>query len=648
VEIQLVTIYILIEHQLEPDRLMVLRELEYVVQIHKSQAREWDQHDRSFAGLHLQPVHPVVFHTGNRRWHSLGRLKELVEMGERFAAVIPGFEPIFLNLAILAGLLLTNAGGFAGEAPYDLVIRNGKIVDGTGNPWFRGDVAIRGDRIVAVGRVPSAPAKREIDARGLVVAPGFIDMHSHSDYLLLEDGNAQSKVRQGVTTEVLGEGISAGPDQGKRPPRSALVGGKTERWTSLAGYFDIVQRAGVSVNIASYVGMDNVWQSVMGDLFDRPTADQLKQVKSLVDEAMKDGACGLSTMLAMPPGSLATTEDLVELCKVVARHRGIYSSHIRNEGTGVIEAVKEAITIGQRADVPVDIIHLKIADKKLWGHMNDLVDLIEDARKHGVDVQANVYPYTRGNNNLASIIPPWAHEGGNSKMLERLKDPKQRDRLKKEIREGLPGWYDHYTAVGGDWGRMLVSGKGNYEGLTMDRVIAARSEGKDPRPDPFDVLFDVLIEEGGSVPTIYEHHTEKDMRLALAQTWCSIGSDGSAYAVEGPLRRGNPHPRSFGTFPRVLGIYVRETGLLRLEDAVRKMTSLNAAKIGITDRGSLRAGNYADVVVFDPERIIDRATYEKPFQYGDGIVHVIVNGTSVLQEGKHTEERPGRVLRHAK
>ncbi len=278
--------------------------------------------------------------------------------------------------------------------------------------------------------------------------------------------------------------------------------------------------------------------------------------------------------------------------------------------------------------------------------MSKVVALIDSARKRGVNVQANVYPYTRGNNNLASILPPWAHEGGTARMLARLKSAKDRQRLKKDITEGIEGWYNHYTAVGRDWGRMLVSGRGRYEGLTMDRVIAARTRGKKPMPDALDVLFDVLLEEGGSVPTVYAHHTEKDMRLALVQPWCSIGSDGSAYAVEGPLRRGHPHPRNFGTFPRVLGRYVREVGLLRLEDAVRKMTSLNAARLGILDRGLLRAGMYADVTLFDPAKVIDRATYEKPFAYSEGIEYVIVNGTLVLQRGKHTGARPGRALRH--
>jgi N-acyl-D-aspartate/D-glutamate deacylase len=278
--------------------------------------------------------------------------------------------------------------------------------------------------------------------------------------------------------------------------------------------------------------------------------------------------------------------------------------------------------------------------------MNEIVALFEEARRRGVQVQANVYPYTRGNNNLASIVPPWAHEGGGQALRERLKDPKQREKMKKDIREGIPGWYNHYTAVGGDWSRMLISGKGRYEGLTMDRVLAARQQGKSPPPEPFDVLFDLLLEEGGSISTVYAHHTEKDMNLAMVQPWCSIGSDGSAYAIEGPLRRGNPHPRSFGTFPRVLGVYVRETKLLRLEDAVRKMTSLNAAKLGILDRGLLRAGNYADLSLFDAGKVIDRSTYTQPFQYSEGIEYVVVNGQVMLERGKHTGARPGRALRH--
>ncbi|HLY74850.1 MAG TPA: amidohydrolase family protein, partial [Planctomycetota bacterium] len=346
-------------------------------------------------------------------------------------------------------------------------------------------------------------------------------------------------------------------------------------------------------------------------------------------------------------GFLATTDDLVELCREVKRYGGIYSTHHRNEGTGVFESVKEAIAIGEHAGVPVDIIHLKIADRQNWGKMKDIVALIEDARRRGVNVQANIYPYTRGNNNLVTILPPWAHEGGHEKLMARLKDPAERARMKKDIQSGIPGWYNHYTAVGGDWSRMLVNGNLSAknraaEGQTMDAILARRNAAS----DPIEGMFDFLLEEDGSISTIYAHHTEEDMNLALSQPWCSIGSDGLAHSIEGPLRRGRPHPRSFGTFPRVLGVYVREKKLLTLEDAVRKMTSLSAAKIGLKDRGIIRTGAYADLTVFDAGRVIDRATYLDPFQYPDGIEIVIVNGEVTVDHGRHTGARAGQVLRH--
>ena len=546
-------------------------------------------------------------------------------------------------LLVLAALLQTASSPAGTE--YDLVILHGKIVDGTGNPWFYGDIAIQGDRIVAMGRVRET-ALRIIDATGLVVAPGFIDMHSHSDWVLLEDGAAQSKIRQGVTTEVLGESGSVGPSKGKLVPRPVSVLNQGAQIRTIAEYFAAIERSGVAVNVATYVGAGNIWQCAMGDSFARPGPAELQTMIELVAEAMRDGAFGLSTALMMPPGSLATTEDLIALCEVVREHGGIYSTHMRDEGFGVFDSVKEAIRIGERARVPVDILHLKIAEEKLWGRMKEVVALIEEARRRGVNVQANIYPYTRGNNDLVSIVPPWAHEGGRTNLLARLRDPALRPRLKREITEGLPGWYNHYTAVGRDWRRMLISASNRYKGLTMDRVIAMKSDGKTPPPDPLDVLLDLLIEQEGSVSTVFAHHTEEDMNLALSQPWCSIGSDGSALATEGLLRRGNPHPRSFGTFPRVLGVYVRERGLLRIEDGVRKMTSLNAAKIGLRDRGVLLEQAFADITIFDENRVIDRATYEDPFQDSTGIEYVIVNGQVVLDKGAHTGAKPGRPLRH--
>lgn len=549
-----------------------------------------------------------------------------------------------LKLAALAALwFVIGPGILPGAETYDLVIRNGKIVDGTGNPWFRADLAIRGDRIVALGRVTGAGA-REIDARDLVVAPGFIDIHSHSDWLLLEDGDAQSKIRQGVTTEILGEGGSVGPFQGKLAPRSVALRQGAVQIRRLEDYFAAAERSGISVNVASYVGAGTLWECVMGYSFATPTAAEFEKMKALLREAMADGALGLSTALMMPPGSLATTDHLVELCGVVREAGGLYSTHTRDEGLGVFDSVREAIEIARRAEVPVDILHLKIADQKYWGRMKEIVGLIEEARRNGVNVQANVYPYTRGNNDLSSIIPPWAHEGGQSQMLARLKNPADRAKIKRDIEAGLPHWYNHYTAVGGDWSRMLISADNPYKGQTMDRVIALKSQGK--TVDALDVFLDLLLEQKGSVSTVYAHHTEEDMNVALSRPWCSVGSDGSAYAVDGALRRGNPHPRSFGTFPRVLGVYVRERGLLSLEDAVRKMTSLNAAKVGIRDRGYLREGLYADITIFAPERVMDRSTYTEPFQYGQGIEYVIVNGRVVLDHGTHTHTHPGRALRH--
>src|SRR5205823_1727938 len=300
-------------------------------------------------------------------------------------------------------------------------------------------------------------------------------------------------------------------------PPKAMLKGQATRWTTLGEYFDVIDRAGVSTNVTSFVGLGNVWKSVMGNSHQRPTAAQMERMKSLVEEAMKQGARGLSCALAMPPDSLATTDDLVELCKVAARYGGIFVVHMRNEGPEVFAAVREVIEVGRRAGIRVEILHIKIADQQYWGKMNEIVKLIDDARSGGVDIGANVYPYTRGHNNLSSIIPPWAHEGGTAKMLARLKDPQARVKLKKDIREGIRGWYNHYTAVGGDWSRMLISANNNYKGLTMDRVIAQKSEGKNPPPDPFDILFDLLIENKGGIGTTYAHHTEEVMNLALAQ-----------------------------------------------------------------------------------------------------------------------------------
>ncbi len=520
---------------------------------------------------------------------------------------------------------------------FDLVIQGGTLVDGSGGRSWQADVAVQGDRIAAIGNLSGAARKRTIDATNLVVAPGFIDMHNHSDDSLLDEPKCESMIRQGVTTMVLGEGGSQGPVR-------AGTGKPKGPWTTLGGYFDYVETKHASANICSYVGETQIWTYVKGEELSPATPAQMEQMKQQVALAMREGAMGLATSLLMPPSNLITTAQLIEMAKVAREYGGIYSTHMRDEGAGVFRSVEESINIAKGANIRVDIIHLKIADKKFWGQMNEIISMINKARGEGYDVRANVYPYTAGQNDLRAIVPPWAHDGGNAKMLERLRDPALRQRLKADIQKGLPDWYNHYLAVGGDWNAMLLVNLSNpknkqFIGKRMSDVIAARGG------DPVDDLLDLLIEENGSVSTVYFHHSEPDMQYALKQPFVSIGSDGLAMSPEGPRGKSIPHPRSYGTFPRVLGRYVRDLQVITLEDAVRKMTSANADKINIVDRGRIQVGLAADITVFDPKTIADRATFVQPHQYAVGVSYVIVNGQVVLDKGVHTGALPGHVLR---
>lgn len=528
--------------------------------------------------------------------------------------------------------LAASLAAFAQES-FDLVIANGSLVDGTGSAARRADVGIRGGKFAVIGDLSKAARKRTIDAKGLTVSPGFIDMHNHSDDTLLDEPRCESMIRQGVTTMVLGEGGSAGPIKpGKQP------------WTTLGGYFDHVEKKGVSANVCSYVGQTQIWTHVKGFDLKGATPADMEAMKKEVQLAMEEGAMGLATSLLMPPSSLITTPQLIELAKVASKYGGIYSTHTRDEGTGVFRSIEEAIAVGKGANIRVDCIHLKVADKQFWGQMPEIISMIKRARAEGADIRAHVYPYTAGQNNLRAIIPPWAHDGGNAKMLERLKDPAMRARMRKDIENGLPNWYNHYLAVGKDWNAMLLVAPQNpknkpFTGKRMADVIKARGG------DPINVLFDVLIEEGGSVGTVYFHHSEQDMQFAMKQDFTSIGSDGSAMSPEGPRGNTRPHPRSYGTFPRVLGRYVRELKVVTLPEAVKKMTSMNAAKINIADRGTVKVGNWADVAIFDPATVADKADYVNPHQYPVGIPYVIVNGEVVLDNGKHTNAMPGKVVR---
>ncbi len=537
------------------------------------------------------------------------------------------------------------SGALAQNPQYDLVIIGGHILDGTGGPWFEGSVAVKDGKIADIGRLGKVSARRVIDASGLVVAPGFIDLHSHSDYTLLVDGKAESKIRQGVTAEILGESGSAGPVVGRGASgRNAYLArlGIASRWTTLGGYFSRIAQHRVSVNIASYVGSGQVRMNVMGNVNREPTPAELARMKQLVEEAMKDGAIGLSSGLIYPPNAFAKTDELVELAKVSAAYGGIYTSHIRSEGNEAVQAVDEAISIGERAHIPVHILHFKIAGRANWGGIRKLIERVEAARERGVEVTADAYPYIASATGLQMVLPTKYLEGTAREVVARLKDPKVRDAIRKQLKSGESSRVD--TSLGDEaaWNGVMVSSvrraeNKKYEGKRMDEI--GRATGK----DPFDALCDLLISEGGSAGAIYFQMSEPDVRLAIEQPWVGIGSDGTAV---NPTMKfiGKPHPRYFGTFPRVLGVYVREEKVLTLAEAVRKMTSFPAEVLGLTDRGVLRPGMAADITVFDPKTVRDKATFEDPMQYPVGIPFVIVNGVVVIDKDRHTGSKPGRVL----
>jgi N-acyl-D-aspartate/D-glutamate deacylase len=555
-----------------------------------------------------------------------------------------------LALGVAVGLISTfSITEGAQGTKYDLLIVGGRIIDGSGSPWYAGSVAIKDGLIADIGRLEGATAKRVIDAKGLVVAPGFIDLHTHSDYTLLVDGNAESKIRQGVTTEILGEASSAGPvigpaieefDRSSAP--LSQKGGIKRDWTTLGEYFARLERDHTSMNVASYVGSGQVWECVLGNVHRRPTPEEMDKMKALVDQAMRDGAVGLASGLIYAPNMYETTDDLAELAKVAAKYGGIYTTHIRGEGASGLKAIQEAITISEKAGLPAHILHFKMDGKENWGHMAAQVQLIQAARDRGVDITADMYPYLAGMTSLKQCLPAKYLEGTADEIVARLKSPEAREEIRRDINDGLPGWDNNEVrAVGGWHGVMLASVQKpenkKYQGKRMDEV--AREMGK----DPVDALCDLLISEGATPYAIYFAMSEPDVDLAMKQPWVAFGSDGAA-VNPGMAFMGVPHPRFYGTFPRVLGEYARENHVLTLPDAIRKMTSLAAQITGLTDRGLLRPGLAADITLFDPDKVKDQATFENPMQYPVGIPYVIVNGVVVIDQGAHTGARPGRVL----
>jgi N-acyl-D-amino-acid deacylase len=549
------------------------------------------------------------------------------------------------SLTVLVVAFLLGTSVCAGEpAPLDVLIRGGTVHDGSGKAPRKLDLGIRGDRIVALGDLSGAKAGKVIDARGLVVAPGFINMLSWSTDALLYDGRGQSEIRQGVTTQIMGEGWSWGPVNPaiKKRMKAAQTDYKYEiEWTSLSEYLYFLQRKGISQNVASFLGATTVREYVLGEEKKKPTEDELKKMCQIVEREMRDGALGIGSALEYAPAYYADTEELIALCRAAAKYRGKYITHMRSEGKRLLEGIDEVIRIASEAKIPCEIYHFKAAGKDNWSKMDSAIARVEEARRKGLAITANMYPYTAGAAPLTACIPPWAMEGGEIAMRRRLRDPASRMRVVDDIRNNTD-WPNFYRNAGSPDHVLLVSFKQErlkpLQGKTLTRIAAERGK------DPVETLLDLLVEDESSIGTVYFITAEENIRKIIPLPWVSFGSDEAAQAPEGLFLKSMPHPRAYGTFARVLGKYVRDEKLLPLEEAIRKMTSLPAGNLGLDRRGELREGWFADVVVLDAKTIADHATYEKPHQYASGVRHVLVNGVLVLEDGKHTNARPGRAL----
>jgi N-acyl-D-amino-acid deacylase len=541
----------------------------------------------------------------------------------------------------LLALLLAAVG------PYDTVVRNGRIIDGTGSPWYSGDIGIRDGRIAAIGNLTNAPARRTIDAHGMVVAPGFIDMLGQSELTILVDPHLPSKIYQGITTEITGEGNSVAPVSDALLQGDQLTlehYGIKPDWRTLREYFAHLEHQGIGINLATYVGATQVRRVVIGDDNRPPTAAELDRMRALVREAMQDGAVGLSTSLQYAPAPYAATEELIALAAEAAKFGGIYATHMRSEANAIFAALDETIRIGREAKIPVEIWHLKVAGKANWGRMPEVIARIEAARRAGVDITADTYAYPAGFNTFSAIIPPWAHEGGDEKLIERLKDPATRARIRRELEDPSGQWENEWQEITGPEG-ILIGAVQNpklvpLQGKTIAQIAQIWHK------DPIDTVFDLLIADEAFTSVAIFMMSEPDIVLALQQPWVSICNDSQGTAPDGILGKEHPHPRAYGTFPHILRKYVREEHKLSLEEAIRKFSALAAQRMRLTDRGVLKAGMWADVVVFDPDSIRDVATFDNPNQLSDGMRYVLVNGVPVIDDGKMTNALPGKVLRH--
>jgi N-acyl-D-aspartate/D-glutamate deacylase len=530
-------------------------------------------------------------------------------------------------------------------ASFDLVIRNGRVIDGSGNPWQYADVAIAGGRIVAVGRITKRGA-REIDAAGLVVSPGFIEMHGHAGIPLLVSGRAESTIRQGITTVSEGEGSSPAPAIGyaaEETRRTLAEYGLSLDWTTLGGFFDRLEKQGISTNFYTFVSQGSIRKAVYGVENRPPTAAEMRRMEELTHAAMRDGAFGLSSSMSHPPGIWTSAEEFIALAKIAASYGGLYTRHLEDESDSLLNAISEAIAVGESARIPVEIFHLKVAGPRNWGKLaRGAIDMIEAARARGVDVFADQYPYERSGWPLANSIPAWAREGGDEAMVKRLTDPSTRMRIRVDIERGFTNSGIGMTKDGLENIYIsTLSGADNQRHIGKSVSQVAKERGA----EPIETFFDLLIEEKGRVGATYWWMSEEDIKTIMRVPWVAFSTDGSPVAASGPLSHGKPHPRYYGTFPRILGRYVREERVISLEDAIRKATSLAAQRLGLRDRGLVREGMWADITVFNPDTVADRATYEDPHRYPAGIDYVIVNGQVVIDKGEHTGAMPGRVLR---
>jgi len=550
--------------------------------------------------------------------------------------------------ALCAALLLPQAPALAARVEaFDTVITNGHIIDGTGSPWYSGDVGIVRGRIEAIGNLSASPRRQTIDAGGRVVAPGFIDMLGQSELTILVDPRLPSKIHQGITTEITGEGESVAPlDQHiiDSNDNYAHLGIKVD-WRTLRQYFARLERQGIGINLASYMGATTARRMVLGDADVQPSAAQLAAMQDLVRQAMEDGAVGLSTALQYAPAPYARTEELVALASVAARNGGIYATHMRSEGEAEPAAIDEAVRIGREARIPVEIWHLKVAGKSNWGRMPQVVAQVEAARAQGVDISADTYAYTAWFNSFSAFIPPWAHDGGDAAMIDRLKDPATRERIRREMRSPAGDWDNEWQEIPGPEAIQVAVVHNPQllplQGKRLSEVAAGWQE------DPIDALFDLLIQDKAQTYVAVFGMGEPDVVLALRQPWVSVDNDSQGTAPGGLLGQEHPHPRAYGTFPRILRKYVREEHALGLEEAIRKFTSLPAQRMRLVDRGVLKRGMWADVVVFDPATVRDLATFEQPNQLAEGMHYVFVNGVPVIAEGRMTGALPGKVLRGA-